>query len=193
MILYRILEHDLHRARKSIEAIPVMISVPALPSFLPAIVSNTRGNFIVARKMKDNYINVGIFEYDSEKLDNLLPMMFGSAFDLSKSESFNNIFDMKSIDQAFEYINDNSVSGQPHVCLVPKEWNELKLKKIFGSKLNKGKYRKYCRIIPTDLSYILFCSRPDMVGMYTQILGGGCGVILHNVKFGLAFVIDVQN
>lgn len=170
-----------------------MIEVPALPHFIPAVVSNSRGGFIVSKKLtKDNRIRVGIFNYDSDRLDDIMLNLFGTAFELSKSENWNNVFfGSNSAKLAAEYIGDQSgmSKAQPHVCLVPSAWNPDQIKKFFKVEDN-NKYRKYCHIVSANVMFPVFCSRPDMVGMYTQFLGGGSGILLHNVRSGLAFCPD---
>jgi hypothetical protein len=196
MILLRILEHDLHRPKRGLSASPYMIEVPALPGFVPAVVSNSRGNFLIARKLtKDNRIRVGVFEYDSDRLDDIVTNMFDTAIVLSRSEKWNNMFmGPNAAKLAAGYIKDQSgmSKAQPHACLIPVSWQHKQIEKFFKpEKLDGGvKYDKHCHIVPAKVSVPIFCSRPDMVGMYTQFLGGGTGILLHNVKSGLAFCPD---
>jgi hypothetical protein len=191
MILLRILEHDLHRPRVGMTAFPCMIEVPALPSFVPAVVSNSRGSFIVSRRLtNDGRIRVGIFDYDSNKLDQVIGELFGVAFSLSLKEKFGNLFFSNSAESALSYVGKNSgMPGvQPHVCMIPSSWNEHDTEKFFGPKHFDGKkYKGYCNVITSNVSCPVFLSRPDMVGMYTQFLGGGSGILLHNIKFGISF------
>lgn len=206
MILIRILEHDLHRARQGVEAVPHAIEIPAKESHLPAIISNSHGGFIPTRwftkpgqrfgnlanldPLRGGGIMSGVFLYNSDKLDDLLDGLMLSALDLSRSEGWPNVFTEGSIaENAFNYIEKSSPSGgQPHVCLIPASWKDSSVKKWFGSKNMVGaKYKKYCKIIPTKISFPVFCSRPDFVGMYTQFMGGGTSILLHNVKLGLGF------
>lgn len=171
-----------------------MIEIPALPGFVPAIVSSSRGKFVVSKKLtRDNRIRVGIFNYDSDRLDEVITDLFNSAFMLSQSENWGNIFlGPNSAKLAREYIREQSGmrETQPHICLIPDSWDSIQVKKFFKSKLDGDKYDKHCSVISTKVAFPVFCSRPDMVGMHTQFLGGGSGIILHNVKFGLAFCID---
>lgn len=195
MILLKILEHDLHRPRIGMSALPCMIEVPALPGFVPAVVSNSRGSFIVSRKLtNDNRIRVGIFEHDSEKVDQLITGMFKAALSLSLEEKYDNIFfGVNAAKLALTYVGNRSgmPGAQPHVCLTPLSWDNDKIVGFFGSKyLDNNKYCGYCNIVPANVEHPTFLSRPDMVGMYTQFLGGGSGVLLHNVKFGIAFCLD---
>jgi len=196
MILLKILEHDLHRPKRGLSASPYMIEVPANPGFVPAIISNSRGGFLVSRKLtRENRIRVGVFEYDSDRLDDVITEMFNAAIMLSQSEKWDNMFmGPNAAKLAADYIGDRSgmVKTQPHACLIPDSWDQNKIKKFFKSKLNidNRKYDEYCHIIPAKISVPTFCSRPDMVGMYTQFLGGGTGILLHNVRSGLAFCPD---
>jgi hypothetical protein len=194
MILLRILEHDLHRSRDA-NSVPLMISTPVPPKSVPAIVSDTRGRFIAIRKMRQegNFIASGVFEYDSDRVDDVVSDLFDAAYVLSCEDKLGNTFSGKDAPKrAFNYIKRSSgIPGQPHVCLVPESWKETKIKQFFGVKNleNVRKYQKFCRIVSTKVSIPVFCSRPDMVGMYTQFLGGKTSIILHNVKLGLAFVV----
>lgn len=191
MILLRILDHDLHRSKQGASAIPYMVEIPALPGFVPAIISNTHAKFVIARKLYEgNKIRVGVFDYDSEKLDDLILDMFSAAYELSRDEKWPNVFTGGGAPaRAVKYVGEQSGMGvaQPHVCLVPQIWSSTKLNKFFGKEFDGKKYKKYCRIVSAKVAFPVFCSRPDMVGMYTQFLGGGAGFLLHNVKSGLAF------
>ena len=197
MILLRILDHDLHRSKRGIKASPLMIEIPARDNFLPAIISNTRGKFIAVRKMVkekqenvDGYIRVGMFEHHSDRMDEILSDLFDAAYNLSRDEGWNNIFFGKNAaNYAFNYIGDASgmSDAQPHVCLVPKCWTSEKIQEFFGVEYVGDKYKKFCRVVSTDVTLPVFLSRPDMVGMYTQFLGGKSGIILHNVRLGIAF------
>lgn len=197
MILMKLLENDLHRKRGKSEAVPYMIEVPARENFVPAVISNTRGEFLVSRKLTENdRIRVGVFECDSEKLDSVLPDLMDAAFSLSKTEKWDNVFvgDDSAL-PAFGHIRKRSeLSGQPHMCLVPDGWSTdfilswLKRRK-WGSVM---KYRKCCRVVPCNVRMPVFCSRPDYVGMLTHFIGGSSGIILHNIRNGLAFC-DVGN
>lgn len=183
MILMKILDRDLHKS-KSNSAIPLMLETPCLPHFLPAVISNTKGQFIVSRKIKDNYLRSGVFQYDFNSLDDLINPLFNAAYQLSIEEKWPNIF--KSIDKAYKYIKSNSHSKiQPHLCLTPldcdlekkfKRFNELEMK--YGTS----------SIIKTTVNQIVFLSFPDMVGLYTQFFNSRFSILLHNVKKGIAFV-----
>jgi hypothetical protein len=189
MILLQILEHDLHRQRRGLEAVPLLIEIPARPEFLPALVSNSIGKFIISRKLtKENRIRTGVFPYNSDKIDDIISNMIHSAYRLSIEEKWPNVFrGKKAPEDAFNYIKSNSVPMQPHVCLIPLEWTEFKQKKFFGCVLERQKYQKYCRIVPIKTNIPTFLSRPDMVGMYTQFMGGKSSILLHNIKLGMSF------
>lgn len=193
MILFRILDHDLHRSKKD-DAHPLMIEIPALPEFVPAVVSGSRGQFLVSKKLtNDGKIRVGIFSRNSEKMDGLITEMFSVAFELSNSNEWPNVMTGKaSVKRAFNYIS-GQFDGQPHVCLVPESWSTTRVRKVFGCKnlsSNDFKYRDYCRLVYAKVSFPIFLSRPDMVGMYTQFLGDKSAIVLHNVKRGISFCPD---
>ena len=196
MILLRILEHDLHRAKRGLNASPYMIEVPARPAFVPAVISNTRGKFIVSRKLTEgDRIRVGIFEYNADRLDETIDTMFDVAYSLSRDEKWGNIFmgnGATTAKAAFDYIGDHSgMPGvQPHACLIPESWSHTKTGKFFGAKNYDGrKYKRICHVALARVTFPVFCSRPDMVGMYTQFMGGKSGILLHNIKEGLAFCV----
>lgn len=203
-ILTRILDHDLHRSRSGARAIPYMIEIPVPLGSFPVIISNTRGGFIINSKSTGNLSRVGIFDHDSDKIDDLIPSMFEACFQLSKSHNFKNLF--KNPFDAFDYVNDTSgLENQPHVCLVPSTWGNQKIQKWLGKSGTKrdieedGKsdsitvvprisFKKVCRMLECEVKTPVFLSRPDLVGMYTQFMGSGAAIILHNVRHGMAFV-----
>jgi hypothetical protein len=221
MILLRILEHDLHRSRSGVN-IPYQIDVPAVIDFIPAIISSTRGKFLVSRKLtngddviykpkdelpmlirggkivkknidvssKTLYIGVGVFSQESENADVLIGDIINAAFQLSIDDSLGNIFVGKDrASKGFSYVQKSSgMVIQPHVCLTPTDWTPDKKKRFFGADLDgAGKYKKICRIVPCSVPFPVFLSRPDMVGLYTQFLGGGASILIHNVALGMAF------
>jgi hypothetical protein len=199
MILMKLLENDLHRGKKGVDVTPYMIEVPARSDFVPAIVSSTRGKFLTSRKLTDeNRIRVGVFECDSEKLDAVLPDLMDAAHRLSKQEGWDNVFvGDGSASHAFKHIRSHSeLSGQPHVCLVPNEWETDGI--LAWLKRRKWdpvmKYKKCCRIVTCNVNTPIFCSRPDYVGMITHFMGNptGVGILLHNIRKSLAFC-DVGN
>lgn len=194
MILLRILEHDLHRTKRGLEASPFMIEVPARPNFVPAVISNTRGKFIVSRRLtEDGRVRIGIFEHNPDQLDNTLENLFDAAYALSRDEGWKNIFvgnGANTAKAAFNYIGEQSgMPGiQPHVCLIPESWTPSRIDQFFGAKNHNGRrYGKICHIALAKVTMPVFCSRPDMVGMYTQFMGGKTGILLHNIRSGLAF------
>lgn len=189
MILIKILDHDLHRSRKD-AAVPLWLETPAKIEFLPAIVSSSRGGFLVSRRLtKDGRIRSGIFNYDPDKIDDIIGNMFSAAHSLSVEEGWENRFFGKSAaSAAFSYIQMTSGSkSQPHACLVPDHWDESAMKKFMGKDLDSGVFRKICRVYPCKVANPVMVSRPDFVGMYTQFVGGKSSIILHNVRYGLAF------
>jgi hypothetical protein len=196
MIILRILDHDLHTSKPGFNALPLYLEIPARQEFLPAVISASRGNFIISRSLtKDGYIRTGVFNYDSDRIDDVISDMMDVACDLSCKEKWPNVFYGKTAPkQAFERIKKEGTIGQPHVCLVPESWTVSQASKYFGSRnfdSKLWKYKKYCRVVPCKIRIPTFCSRPDMVGMYTQFLGSnGSSIILHNIKRGLAFCLD---
>lgn len=191
MILLKILDHDLHRSRSGKDAVPLIIEVPARKEFLPALVSNARMEFLVSRRLTDDgRIRVGVFSYDSDRLDDVVGPMMRAALDLSVSQKWKNVFD--SVEPAFHHVQRNSgLKTQPHVCLVPASWSNPRVSRAFGEGLDPegARYMKTCRIVRAKIPFIAFCSRPDMVGLYTQFMGGKSSVLLHNVRNGLSFCV----
>lgn len=200
MILLQILEHDLHRTRKGVSAIPAVIETPAKESHLPAIISTSRGKFIPIRwiskpgqkfgnlvPLQGGGIVAGVFEHDPDRLDDIIGPMMTAALELSMEEKWPNVFQGKdAASAAFDYVQRQSgVKSQPHVCLVPDSWSESTVRKWFRLKESTLKYKKCCRITSSKVSFPVFLSRPDMVGMYTQFMGGNTSILLHNVKSGI--------
>jgi hypothetical protein len=192
MIIHNVLHYDFHIKKKD-TALPLVTESPAQESYFPAVISNTRGKFIVIEKMgKDKLIRSGIFTYDSDKIDDIIPDLFKCAYDLSVKQNWLNIF--PDIDSAFKYVqNSSGLTIQPHVCLIPDSWNMKKIEKIFKKdKLDindsKIKYDKICSVHKCKVSFPIFLSRPDFVGMYTQFMGGLSSIVLHNIKQGISFV-----
>ena len=190
MILLKILEHDLHRSRKA-GATPLMIEIPARSEFMPALVSNARGEFLTSRRLTSSkHIRVGVFSYDSDRVDDVVLSMMDAAYELSREEGWENIIEGRGPARvAFDYIRKQALA-QPHICLVPHAWKAGTVNKFFGPKNISGggrKYRKYCRIVSAKVVMPVFLSRPDMVGMYTQFMGGKTSILLHNIKLGMAF------
>jgi hypothetical protein len=189
MLMLKILENDLHRSKNQ-SALPLIVEVPAIPDFLPALVSNSTGKFLVARRLTgDNRIRVGVFQHDSDKIDQLIGPMVQAALSMSHEEGWPNVFGASEFKKAFDYIKTQSkMPAQPHVCLVPESWPQDKISKLFGTDANIAKYRKYCRVIAAGVPCVVFLSRPDMVGLYTYFCGlNTIALLLHNVKKGMAF------
>jgi hypothetical protein len=195
MILLRLLDHDLHRTRQSIQAIPLWIETPARPGFVPAVISRStmedpETGFLVSRRLtQDGKLRSGVFKYDSDRIDDIIGGLVLAAYKLSLEEKWPNIFRGKSqLKQAFEYVQRaGGMKSQPHMCLVPEGQEVSKFNKAAGKDLKEGVYRKVCRVVPCKVAFPVFCSRPDFVGMYTQFVGGRSSIILHNVRNGLSF------
>lgn len=192
MILPKILYHDLHRSRKP-ETVALHVHVPVPPDWEknvgPAIVSSTRGKFLVARRLQKNGLLMsGVFEYDPDEIDSVIPDLFSTAFSLSSNETLGNIFETPS--KCFDFISDQAGSDSyPHVCVIPSSWSMSKTKKVFGKDFDVASDRyKKCRIERSQINVPVFLSRPDFVGMYTQITGGMSSIAIHNVRFGMSFL-----
>jgi hypothetical protein len=195
MILLRLLDHDLHRSRASVQAVPLWIETPAKPAFVPAVISgsgmdNPEKRFLVARKLtKDGKLRSGVFKYDSDRVDELIIDMMKFAYDLSVQENWPNIFrGKKSLGAAFDYVQKAAgVTSQPHMVLVPEGPAIAAFNKSAGKDLADSVYRKVCRVTPLKVGFPIFCSRPDYVGMYTQFVGGRSSILMHNIRNGLSF------
>jgi hypothetical protein len=195
MILLRLLDHDLHRSRQSIQAVPLWIETPAKPSFVPALISGSgmdkpEKRFLVTRKLtKDGKLRSGVFKYNSDLIDEVVRDMIDAAYNLSIQENWPNIFRGKNqLRGAFEYIQKNAgVTSQPHICLIPEGQAADSFIKAAGKDLVDNVYRKVCSTAPCKFPFPVFGSRPDYVGMYTQFVGGRSSILLHNIKSGLAF------
>lgn len=204
MILLDILFHDLTGRRKE-DAIPLCVDFPGRKEFLPAVVSNTKGKFVPINHLgpgslrglkpdapwDPNAIYGAVFPWDSDRLDDVLRGMFQTAYELSVSEKWGNVFSGRApARRAFDYVRDSTLPGQPHVCLVPEDWSPSKVKRFFGqTNLDKQqrRYRKYCRVTPCKIDFPVFLSRPDFVGKYEQFMGGHTSIVLHNVRRGMGF------
>lgn len=215
MLLTELLDHDLHRSRGG-ELRTYSLHVPVHKDSFPLVVSTTRGKFIVStRPWGDGLAGIGIFDYDSEKLDALIGPMVSAAFTLSKGSSYmvseRDVVDGKQVGEkkdrsysgtydnsfsgpgaakrAFEYVQENSgLKAQPHACLLPSSWDEKKASSFLGKGYDPAKRKlSGCRVIFHDVPMPTFFSRPDMVGLYTQFLNGGVAIILHNVELGMSF------
>lgn len=185
--LLRILDHDLHRSKTG-ESTPLMLETPARPEFVPAIVSSTKHDkFLTSRRLtSDGMIRSGVFKYEQNLIDDVIPYFMKFAYELSILEKWNNIHDNPK--KAFDFITEVSgLKSQPHACLVPKDWDEDKLKKFFGKSFKGSKYFEICTVYPCGVSMPIFLSRPDFVGLYTQLIGGMSSIILHNIRNGISF------
>lgn len=210
MIIHKILDHDLHRSKSGSNARPLWIETPAKANFLPAIVSSIQWDryITVERMTPDGRIRSGVFSHDSDRIDEIIDPMLTAAYELSTKRKFKNIFSNPKA--AFDYIQECSgTTAQPHVCLIPESWNKAKLEKWAGkANLDEGNlieskkdrspnkaltYRKICRVLYCKVSLPVFLSRPDFVGLYTQIVGGLTSILLHNVQQGIAFVGKPEN
>lgn len=196
MILLRMLDHDLHRARNP-DAVPMMLETPASKEFLPAVVSSSRGGFLVTRKLFQNArVRSGVFEYDSEKLDDLIGPMVSACLALSESEDWPNRFPQSSsgASAAFDYVRSSSgLLTEPRMCLVPAAWSQTRVSTFLGkASLKNGKFRETCFVLPANTDFPVFSSRPDMVGLFTQFLGGKSSLVVHNVRRGLAFCVATR-
>jgi hypothetical protein len=227
MILSKVLEYDLHRSRVP-GAIPQFVHMPAPPSFLPALISNSRGKFVVTRQLyfgnndryfipkngspeirnghglvldaptdekqlQQLYLVSAVFSHDSDRIDDVVPDMFDAAYDLSVEDGMPNVFSgPKCAMKAFSYVQKSSgMKIQPHVCLVPESWSPDEVSAFFGDGYDpeKRRFHKYCRSIGSKVRRPVFLSRPDMVGLYTQFMGGGASIVLSNVRLGMAFCL----
>ncbi len=89
MLLTELLDHDLHRSRGG-TPIPLLLHVPMQKENFPAVVSGTRGKFLVSKgPQKDTgMVGVGVFDCDSDKLDHLVGPMLSAAYGLSVGGSY---------------------------------------------------------------------------------------------------------
>jgi len=190
VILLKLLDHDLHRSKKGLDAIPLWLETPAKPGFLPAVVSSSRGQFLVSKKLtKDGRLRSGVFEHDSDRIDEVIERMVSAAYSLSRDEKWGNVFSGRSAARsAFSYVQSSSgTSTQPHLCLIPDSLTPEAVASLMGDGLNAGVFQKVCRVHACKVPLPTFFSRPDFVGMYTQFVGGRSSIVLHNVRNGLAF------
>jgi hypothetical protein len=188
MLMTRIMQHDMHKASRDGLMVP-WIELQGLK--LPVLISGSRGNFLVARKHHPGDITrVGTFEADSDRIDNYLDGLIHAARDLSREEKWGNEFTGRHAAlNGFKHVHDEDNLAQPHIGLFPSAWGEDQVDAFYGkSNLKDGKYRKYCRLFSAPISFPVFCGRPDMVGLYTQFMGGTHSIILHNIKMGMAFM-----
>lgn len=201
MILLRILDHDLHRYKNGVDGTIMWIETPARAEFLPAVVSLSNPKFGISRKLTQGMLRSGVFKYDQDRLDEVIPDLVKSAYDLSITEKWDNVYNTAA--SAFDGLQKKAgTEVQPHAVLVPNSWSDIKLERWLGkANVTRGKlaanpdgtrdaaivYRKICRVQRCGVEFPAFFSRPDFVGMYTQIMGGRSSILLHNVKNGIAF------
>lgn len=192
MLILKILDSDLHRARAtSASKIPFSIMIPDKRACqFPVLVSSTRGKFIKRTKLVEGAHPCGIFPFDSDRLDDIIGPMIEAAYELSVTEKWKNVY--KNPAQAFDYIQKASgTTVQPHSCLVPRAWSDTVLKKWGGKDLVIGDgvevYKKTCRVYRCGTTIPVFLSRPDFVGLLTQFVGGLTSILLHNIQQGMAF------
>lgn len=195
MLLLKILHHDLHRSRKP-GASPFAIIVPDNVGHSPVLVSTTRGEFVVRRKLVQGGHPCGCFEWDSDRLDDLIGKIVQASYDLSLNEGWSNIF--QSASEAHAYIRRTSGTTMlPANCLIPKDWTDADLEDWAGgkrhlSRTNIGEfYKGKCRLNRCNTEIPVFLSRPDYVGLYTAMAGGLSSILLHNVKNAMAFCLYV--
>jgi hypothetical protein len=191
MLILKILHHDLHRSRKP-DASPFAIVVPDNVGYSPVLVSSTRGEFIVRRKLVQGGHPCGVFPHDPDRLDEIIGKMVQAAYDLSVAEEWPNV--LPTADEAHRYIRKTSgTTALPANCLIPKSWTDADLDAWAGNEkdLTRTKtgeiYRKNCRLHRCNTEIPVFLSRPDFVGLFTSMLGGLSSVLLHNVKNSMAF------
>lgn len=189
MLILKILDHDLHRSREQ-GAIPMAILVPDAKAHSPVLVSSTRGKFLVRRKLFQGCHPCGVFKYDSDRLDEVIANVTEAGLQLSLDEKWPNVFTKPG--PAFDYIRERAgTAGQPHACAVPADWDDVKLKRWFGKgfEVTGGlvTYRKTCRVYRCNTKVPTFFSRPDYVGLLTQVAGGNSSILLHNVRNGMSF------
>lgn len=180
--LFRIFEIDFHDA-KNANTVPLFQEVPILNTFLPVIVSSdTRGKFIVSRKMtKEGRVRVGI--YDDISFDpSVIYSLFDKALELSVQEKFDNVFKFENINDAYNYLIDQSglniLNGS---ILVPNNFNMSS-----NSDFVDYKYKNFT-VYRSKLPYFVLLSKPDYVGLCTRFFGLRTSILLHNVKMGVAF------
>jgi hypothetical protein len=139
-----------------------------------------------------NTVAAGIFKPTTDDIDDILPLLMQEALNLSIAYKFKNIFTgPKAGDRAFSFIRDSAATeSQPHAVLIPRGMPTSVMLKFLGSRNFDEKllrYRKTCAVVSCDVPAVIFCSRPDFVGLLTRFHDKSVGFVLHNVKHGLAF------
>jgi hypothetical protein len=89
MLLTELMDHDLHRSRGG-EPVPLVLHVPVPKDCFPAVVSGTRGQFLVSTGLskETGLAAVGVFPCDSDKLDSVLGPLLKAAHGLSKGSFY---------------------------------------------------------------------------------------------------------
>ena len=205
MIITSILENDLHRSKEDGPQ-PLMVEIPTTRKFVPCVISTAHGQFVIARKLFEHngklYSRIGIFDFDQSKADLLVGDMFDAAYKLSVEMGWNNVIKndgpvvgREDIKRGFHHVmRAAGVMAQPSVCLIPENLKKDTIEDLFDDgtliKDNLGvyKYHKYCRLVKSNVTNVVFLSRPDFVGMYTHFLSGGVGFLLHNIELGMSFI-----
>ncbi len=193
MLILKILHHDLHRSRKA-EASPLAIVVPDSKGHSPVLVSSTRGEFIVRRRLFQGGHPCGVFPYDPDRLDELIGKVVQASYDLSVTEGWQNIF--KTAEEAHIYIRRTAGTTMlPANALIPKDWTDEQVSSWAGPDVEHTKtgsiYKKTCRLHRCNTEMPVFLSRPDYVGMFTSMVGGHSSILLHNVQKAMAFCPNV--
>ncbi len=198
MILQKVLDVNFHGKRNSDNSgRPLFIELSIPSTFLPVIVSSVKfDRYILVNKVSSGgTIRSGIFNYDPDRIDEILGPLFSFAFKTSEKLKLNNIF--SSATKARNYIKKTSGDDlYPNIALIPNSMDEESLKKIFKNSLippSSGENRyfsldKKCNLIHCNVSNIIFLSKPDYVGLLTQISGGMTSVLLHNLEKGFSFL-----
>ncbi len=198
MISHKIFDVDLHRVENKKL---FMLESPANNEFLPSIVSSIAPNkFLTIRRLHPgNFIRSGIFEYDSDRLDEILSPLFKHAYELSLSENFSNIH--KTFSEAHDYIKKySSVKGYPAYCLVPDGFDVSKIENVtIPSYTSEEKnlsslpiYSDNCKIVHCSVDRPVFLSKPDYVGLLTSFMGRSYSLLMHNVELGVSFVDEIS-
>lgn len=194
-VLRKILENDLHRSKSTVSARPLILDIPCNESFIPSVISSSsHDKFLVSKKIAKNngisYIRTGVFKHEFEKIDDVITNLFMKAYEVSVEYGYANVF--TSVDKAKKRIKKCSCDdAQPHIALIPKNLTDARLKSLFrGVKVtDKAVLHGTCSLIKChDMDKIMFLSKPEYVGMYTQFLGDFASIILHNIELGIAFV-----
>lgn len=96
MLMTELLDHDLHRSRGG-TPVPLLLHVPMQKENYPAVVSGTRGKFLVSKGPQNDtgLAGVGIFDCDSDKLDAFIGPMLSAAYGLSVGGSYSSLTRVK--------------------------------------------------------------------------------------------------